>query len=137
MNKDEIFNINFSMSNDVKFSMAFTVGSKAGFLSSRPDLQRYSNFLADVHFWLQKVAEFSGTYSGRNYDEYRLAVVTGLRSHMGRQPLPTMVPSMVKEMLEQETVSYVGRIANVYFDRVVSNLRQQEQENQAEHDKGL
>lgn len=137
MNKDEIFNVNFSMSNDVKFSMAFTVGSKAGFLSSRPDLQRYPNFLADVHYWLQKVAEFSGTYSGKNHDEYRLAVVTGLRSHMGRQPLSSMVPSMVKELLEQETVSYVSRIAVVYFDHVVSNLRLREQENQAEHDQGL
>ena len=137
MNKDEIFNINFSMSNDVKFSMAFTVGSKAGYLSSRSDLQRYPNFLADVHFWLQKVAEYSQTCSGKNADEYRLAVVTGLRSHMGRQPLPSMVPSAVKELLEQETIGYVGRIAVVYFDHVVSNLRLREQENHPAPERGL
>lgn len=137
MNKDEIFNINFSMSNDVKFSMAFTVGSKAGQLSSRPDLQRYPNFLVGVHYWLQKTAEYSQTCSGRNSDEYRLAVVTGLRNHMGRQPLPSMVPFMVRELLEQEVIAYVSRIAVVYFDHVVSNLRLREQENQAEHDQGL
>jgi hypothetical protein len=134
---DEIFNINLSMSNDVKFSMAYTIGSKAGFLSNRPDLQRYTNFLADVHFWLQKVAEFGGTFSGKNSDEYQLAVMMGLRSHMGRQPLPSMVPPAVKELLEQETVNFVGRISVVYFDFAVKSLRMREQENQADHDQGL
>ena len=117
--------------------MAFTVGSKAGQLSSRPDLQRYPYFLVGVHYWLQKTAEDSQTCSGRNSDEYRLAVVTGLRNHMGRQPLPSMVPFMVRELLEQEVIAYVSRIAVVYFDHVVSNLRLREQENQAEHDQGL
>ena len=135
MNKDEIFNINFSMSNDVKFSMAFTVGSKAGFLSNRPELQRYPDFLVAVHFWLQKVAEFSGTFSGKNSDEYRLDVLTGLRSHMGRQPLPSMVSDTVKELIVQETINYVARIAVVYFDFAVKSIRKREQENQAGHDK--
>lgn len=105
----------FTLSNDVRTALAFTVAGKAGFLSTHPSVKANTQFMAHVYFWCQKLFDLNVNVEAESPAGFWLRLKPKIVEHMAANPLDNSIPASVNESLELEALNFFEKFASVYF----------------------